>query len=103
MIDWKSMYRDLITFYRRNGFGGVHGFCLSNQMVDLKITHNVTKREQVLLDTARWEIENGRIIFSGEIFDRNGVQRCAANEAISLLSLQNNMNWLVKGVRIVGN
>ena len=103
MIDWKSMYRDLITFYRRNGFGGVHGFGLSNQMVDLKITHNVTKREQVLLDTARWEIENGRIIFSGEIFDRNGLQKCAANESISFQSLRKDMNWLVRGVRVIGN
>ena len=97
------MYKDLITYYRRNNIGGAYGFGLSNQMVDLKVTDKITKREQVLLDTARWEIENGRIIFAGEIFDRNGVQRCTANESISFQSLQKNMNWLVRGVKVIGN
>ncbi|MBR2179852.1 MAG: BMP family ABC transporter substrate-binding protein [Selenomonadaceae bacterium] len=102
-IDWKRMYKDLITYYRRNNLGGAYGFGLSNQMVDLKVSDRITKREQVLLDTARWEIENGRIIFAGEIFDRNGVQRCTANESISFQSLQKNMNWLVRGVKVIGN
>ena len=102
-IDWKAMYRDLMTFYHSNNIKGAHSAGLSSQMTDLKILSDITRRERVLLDTAIWEIENGRSIFSGEIFDRNGVRRCAANESISFQSLQKNMNWLVKGVRVIGN
>ena len=102
-IDWKTMYKDLLTFYHSNNIKGVYGFGISSQLTDLKILSDITRRERVLLDTAIWEIENGRSIFSGEIFDRTGVQKCAANESISFQSMQKNMNWLVRGVRVVGN
>ena len=102
-VDWKSIYMDLIRHTNTSEANSNNAFGIAQQMVQFEIVNKVSKRERALLDTALWEIENGRLIFSGEIFDRNGTQRCAANESISLKSLQSKMNWLVKGVRIVGN
>ena len=102
-IDWQKVYMDFIRYKNTAEVNGNFAFGIKQQMVHFEVLKKISKREQVLLDTALWEIENGRLIFAGEIFDRNGVQRCAANESISLQSLQKNMNWLVKGVRVLGN
>ncbi|MBR1398538.1 MAG: BMP family ABC transporter substrate-binding protein [Selenomonadaceae bacterium] len=102
-IKWNEAYMDLIKYKDAHELKANYAFGINQGLIDFEILNNVTKREKVLIDTAIWEIEHGRLIFSGEIFDRNGVQKCAANETISLKNLQNNMNWLIKGVRIVGN
>ena len=102
-INWNEAYMDLIKYKDTFELKTNYAVGINQGLVTFEVLNKISKREQVLIDTALWEIQNGRLIFSGEIFDRNGVQRCAANEAISLLSLQNNMNWLVQGVRIVGN
>ena len=102
-IDWKSIYMNLIKYNNTYESNSNYAFGIAKNMVELNVLDKISKRERVLIDTAHWELENGRLIFSGEIFDRYGVQKCAANEAISLQSLQKNMNWLVKGVRIIGN
>ena len=102
-INWNEAYRNLIKYKEAYELKSNYAFGINQGLVEFEIIGNLNKREKVLLDMAKWEIKNGRIIFSGEIFDRNGVQRCAVNEAISLKSLQENMNWLIKGVRIVGS
>ena len=102
-INWNEAYMDIIKYKNAYELKSNYAFGINHGLVGFEILGELSKREKVLINTAMWEIQNGRLIFSGEIFDRGGVQRCAANEAISLLSLQNNMNWLVKGVNVVGN
>ena len=102
-INWNEAYMDIIKYNEAYELKADYAFGINQGLVGFEILGELNKREKVLIDTAMWEIKNGRLIFSGEIFDRNGVQRCAANEAISLKSLQNNMNWLVRGVKIVGS
>ena len=103
-INWKSAYLDILRRYRRQSSYANYGAGIAQNMVDVElVSPNATSKEKVLLNTAKWEIQHGRLIFSGEIYDRYGVKRCGENEAISLQYLQNDMNWLVKGVRIVGN
>ena len=102
-INWNEVYMDLIKYKNAYELRANYAFGMNQGLVSFDVLGNLNKREKVLIDTAIWEIEHGRFIFTGEIFDRNGVQRCAANESISLKSLQNDMNWLIKGVRIVGS
>ena len=101
-FDWTAIYNDLIK-YKNSEITEGSAFGISEGAVMLETSKNISRHEQVLIDTAKWEIENGRIIFAGDIFDKNGVRHCAANEAISFQMLQNNMNWLIKGVRNIGN
>ncbi len=101
-IDWTAVYTDLIK-YEKTGSGGNSAGGIDEGIVRFEPTKNLSLREKVLIETATREIEDGRIIFGGDIFDMNGVKRCSAGEAISFRSLESSMNWLIKGVRIVGN
>ena len=58
-------------------------------------------REQVAL--AAEELRKGRIIFSGEIHDNQGILHSEPGESISAEYMQTEMNWLVEGVEIVGS
>lgn len=102
-IDWKRVYNDLITYRTSYAFNYQNAYGIAQNVVSLEIVGKISTREKVFVETAKREIERGRIIFSGDIFDRNGVKKCSAGEAISFQSLQKNMNWLIKGVKIVGN
>ena len=62
----------------------------------------LTPRERAVLETARWETKQARPIFVGEIYDRKGIKRSEADEAISYDTLKK-IDWLVKGVRSIGN
>ncbi len=102
-IDWKAIYDKLFMYKNTYVANGAYAFGMIDNIVDFEVSNKISTREKVLIDTAKWEIENGRMIFGGEIFDSTGNQRCAANETISFNSLYKNMNWLVRGVKIVGN
>ena len=105
-IDWKKVYSDMFRYRKglRTGRTSHNAFGVSKgNVVELALANKLSMRERVLIETAKWELKNGRVIFSGDIFDRNGVKRCAENETIGFYKLQGNMDWLVKGVKIVGS
>lgn len=102
-IDWQTIYKELFRYKDTSAASRLTAVGINNNYVDFEISEYATKREKVAVDTVKWEIKNGRIIFIGDIYDRNGVKKCSANEAISLRSLNENTDWLIKGVRIVGN
>ena len=102
-INWNEAYMDFIKYSNSSELKANYAFGINQGLVDFEVTDKINKREKVLIDTALWEIKNGRLIFAGEIFERYDIKKCSANEAISLQSLQTKMDWLIKGVRIVGN
>lgn len=102
-IDWTKIYRDLFRYREGHEFNYHYAVGMANNTVNLELSKNVTMREKVAVESAKWELKHGRIIFMGDIFDRYDTKKCSANEAISLQSLNQNMDWLIKGVRIVGN
>ena len=106
LIDWKSVYSDLLEYKNSTENQTSYSYGVANGIVDFVAANNSNKistRERVAIEEAKWEIKHGRLIFSGDIFDRDDVRKCTANEAINYQSLQKNMNWLIKGVRIVGS
>ena len=106
LIDWKSVYSDLLEYKNSTENSTSYSYGVANGIVDFVAANNSNKistRERVAIEEAKWEIKHGRLIFSGDIFDRDDVRKCTANEAINYQSLQKNMNWLIKGVRIVGS
>lgn len=101
-IDWQQIHGNLMR-HSANALDNEHyTFGMTTHTVDFITSDRISTREKVAVEEAKWEINNGRIIFTGDIFDTNDVKRCSANEAISFQSLHRNMNWLIKGVRIVG-
>lgn len=102
-VNWRAAYLDILRRYRRQTSYANYGSGLAQNMIDLELIGDISARERAIFETARYEVKQGRLIFSGEIFDRNGIQRCAANESISEQYMQEKMNWLIRGVRIVGN
>lgn len=100
-INWKDFYVDLLRSYgKKTEFPKRIG--RMSPIVDFAISDNVSPRERSIVETARWESRRGLPVFVGEIYDRRGNKRCEANEAISYDSLLL-MDWLVRGVRTVGN
>lgn len=102
-IDWTAIYRNLFKYKEHFGVDTTNTAGVASGLINLELSEYATMREKVAIDSARWEIKNGRIIFAGDIFDRNGVKKCSANEAMSLENLLSGTAWLIKGVRIVGN
>ena len=104
-IDWQKVYSDMIRYRKglRTGTTSHNAFGVSSSVVDLVTANKLSTREKVLIETAKWELKHGRIIFSGDIFDRNGIQRCSENETLGFQKLKKDMNWLIKGVKIVGS
>lgn len=105
IVDWKSVYIDILKHYNRNSRNkDDYWYGIINHITDIDMAKaKLTDRERVHAETARWELTQGKPIFAGEIYDRNGVLRSAANESISSRYLQNDMNWLVRGVNVIGN
>ena len=103
-INWMQVYRDLIRYQDSRNNGEIYfTLGLAGEIVKFDVADKISTREKVMIDSIKWELKHGKLIFSGDIFTRDGIKKCSANETISLISLSENMNWLIRGVRIVGN
>lgn len=102
-IDWTTVYRDLLKYKALHVSNMRYTFGIGSRVVDLEVSDFATTREKVAVETAKVELRNNNLIFQGDIFDRNGIKKCSANESISLRNLTENSDWLIKGVNIVGN
>ncbi|MBQ7479472.1 MAG: BMP family ABC transporter substrate-binding protein [Selenomonadaceae bacterium] len=102
-VDWKKSYINLLRQKLRQFDHSAYWATILDRSVDIEpVMPSLSARERAVLETERWEIRQGKMVFAGEIFDRNGIRRCGADESISNQSLLR-MNWLVRGVRILGN
>lgn len=98
--DWKAAYLDILKLYKRQTY---NSYLEDRGLAEIKFNKEIlTTREVVILDTTEYQLNNGRQVFKGEIFDRNGNLRCSDKEIISNQYLQNQMDWLVKGVTTIG-
>ncbi len=58
----------------------------------------VSEETKELVEQAIERISSGKDVFSGEIYDIDGVQRCASGEMISDEVLLDRLDWFVEGV-----
>lgn len=100
-VDWALFYADLLRRYGKQGDEGSRVARLM-PLVDFELSDRVSPRQRSILETARWETKRGKPVFVGEIYDRRGGKRCDKDEAISYEGLRR-MDWLVRGVRSIGN
>ncbi len=102
-VDWKKAYSDLLRQQLRQFDRAAYWATILDRTVDIEpVISALSVRERVMFETEHWEIQRGKMVFAGEIYDRNGIRRCGADESIGNQSLLE-MNWLVRGVRVLGN
>ena len=60
----------------------------------------MSEEKRYLVNEAMSKILSGKDVFSGEIYDAEGILRCGEKETLSDDVLFENMDWLVEGVVI---
>ena len=102
-VDWKKLYLNMLRQNLRKTDREAYWATILDRTVDIApILSSLSARERAYFETEYWEVQQGKSIFSGEIYDRNGVRRCGTGEAISDEALPQ-MNWLARGVSVIGN
>ncbi len=104
--NWQKIYVDILRRHYRqsvenrdwNYWPGFTQGCAEIEVAKEKLS----SRERVVLESEQWALKYVNLVFAGEIFDRSGIRRCDADESISGQYLRTQMDWLVKGVNVIG-
>ena len=101
---WDIYYRNIISRYLKGELN--HGDChwmdiKSGAIILTNYSSSVTPAMRDKIEELRLDLINGYNIFSGVIYDNEGVQHCADNETISDKTLLYRMNWLLRGVEVL--
>ena len=102
VCDWYPVYEELIKEYRKgkgnintNYWIGVEKAAVNLAAYSSEVTDDIVKE----IEAARGEILRGRDVFTGEIYDTEGVLRCGKNEVLSDEMLLEEFDWFVEGVK----
>ena len=101
--NWDSLYYEIIREYvqGRGNAVGHRWFGLDRGVVGLSDYSPLVGEDiRLAVDNARNELLSGGEVFSGDIYDIDGVQRCAEGERIGDRILLEAMDWFVDGVVI---
>ena len=101
---WDLYYTEMIQRYLKGEINSIknHWIGIKRGAVMLsEISPAVDKKIISQIDLLKQELMNGKLVFSGEIYDNKGVIRCKKDEAISDDTLLENINWLVRGVEVL--
>jgi len=99
--DFKQIYMSILRKYLQGNGNAVKNVWLGmkEQVIGLsEYSPLVSKDTKEAVLRAEKEILNGWEIFSGVIYDREGVLRCGPNEMISDEGLWGDFDWYVEGV-----
>ena len=100
-VNWREFYAELLRSYGKH-YGKSGHIARYYPLVDFILSSSVTARQRSIIETARYQAKRKRPVFAGEIVDRRGIKRSEEGEAIGSDTLER-MDWLVRGVRSVGN
>ncbi len=101
--DWNALYYQLVKELMQGKANDVkrHWFGLETGVVGLSgYSAFVDQETRSRVETAKQEIFSGKNIFSGVIYDTEGVLRCNEGESISDEILLERLDWYVDGVVI---
>ena len=102
VCDWKLLYKHLIQEFQKGEGNATPNYWLGMEegIVGLSAYSSVVSNESILaVEAAQSEILAGKDVFSGIIYDNEGVIRCNENETISDEVLLEQFDWYVEGVR----
>ncbi len=99
--DWSHVYKTLIRRFLQGNANNEKNIWLGLQEGAISLSDysdRVTEDSRNLVKYAETRILGGHEVFSGEIYDRDGVKRCGEGETISDDSLLSDFGWYVDGV-----
>ena len=103
VINWDMLYTGVLRDYLsgRANFSNDYWLGLPEGAVSLyPYSDRVSGETKDLVAAEEKRIMTSRDVFSGEIYDISGIQRCGENERISDDELFNHIDWYVEGVEI---
>lgn len=101
--NWELLYKDIVKdFLQGKANSMTHHWCgIETGAVGLyELSPLVTEQIKAEVEIAKNEIISGKDVFSGEIYDNEGMLRCEKDEFISDSALMKDFNWYVDGVVI---
>lgn len=101
--NWDALYYQIIREYVQGQPNSVERrwFALDSGTISLSEFSPLVKDAALqAVEEAKNRLLKGEDVFSGEIYDNNGVLKCNRNETLMDEMLFENMNWLVEGVEI---
>lgn len=101
VTDWKVVYKEFIQDYlQQKNSENNYWLGLEKDAVSLAFySEFVSDSTRSLIQSATLELLSGRDVFVGPIVDNTGVIRCGKDEIVSDLTLREEMNWFVAGVK----
>lgn len=99
--NWELLYKDIVKDFMQGKANLVqHHWCgIETGAVGLsEYSSLVSEEARSEVEKAKAEILSGNDVFSGEIYDNNGVLRCGIDEVISDSFLMSEFDWYVEGV-----
>ena len=103
--DWESLYFQIIREFVQGQPNSVERrwFSIDTGVVGLsEISPVVSEETKQKVENAKNNLYISCDVFSGKIYDNEGVLRCDENETLSDETLLRDMNWFVEGVEIYG-
>ena len=103
VCNWEALYEEIIRQYLQGNANKVENYWIGLEKDVVALTDfsiEVSDDIRIALENAKTEILNGRDVFSGVIYDNEGVLRCDEGEIIRDEILLEQFDWFVEGVEI---
>lgn len=103
VCDWEQTYEEIVKDYLqgKNNPKGIKWMGIEKNVVQLTPYADFVPGQTIeKIEAAKAEILNGKDVFSGKIYDNEGILRCKDNEMMSDYEILTNMNWFVEGIVI---
>lgn len=101
--NWDMVYREVLKDYLQKQQNASRNYWIGIEKNAVGLVFYSDKIPQDVKDAvaeATEELCNDREVFSGIIFDNQGIPRCGENEVVMDEILLNQMDWLVEGVEV---
>ncbi len=103
VFHWDLTYKEVLLDYIRKTSEEVDTYWVGIEQDAIGLSAFSPKVSQETItevETAKQEMAAGFDVFSGEIYDKDGVKRCNIGETISDEQLLKKMDWYVEGVKL---
>ncbi|MBR3622186.1 MAG: BMP family ABC transporter substrate-binding protein, partial [Selenomonadaceae bacterium] len=103
LCQWDVYYTDIVQRYLKGEINSVknHWIGIDQNVVKLsEFSSAVSSETAQRVESLKQELLNGKFIFAGELYDNQGVLRCAEDEVIGDDVLLERVDWLIEGVEV---
>lgn len=102
VCNWEILYEEIMKQYLQGKANSVENYWIGLEHDAVKLTEfsaEVSAEVLLELEKAKKQIEEGMDVFSGVIYDNEGVMRCDEGEIIRDKVLLEQFDWFVEGVK----